>query len=386
MAESHSETHALEGNNRREFGIPARRRLAELRRIVVKIGTNILIRDGKPDTEYIADVVEMAAALRSDGREVLLVSSGAIVMGARALGLSSLPTTVEMRQACAAVGQPLLMQEYYQAFQARNVQSAQVLVTRDVFDERRSFLNLQNAVERLLALGITPVFNENDCVSTEEIGSAFGDNDTLSALVASKIDAELLVMLTDIDGFYSAAPGTDGADRISVVEKLTDEHFAAAGASVSGLGRGGMRTKLGAVTIAADAGCSVIIADGKEPAVMSRILDGEDIGTLFLPGERVKSRLRWIRNSRPHGTIFVDDGAVRALRNKKSLLPLGITAVEGTFDAESVVMVNDVAKLVTSFSAEELRVIAGRHSSEIASRVGSGRRDVVARPEDIVFL
>ncbi len=365
---------------------PIRARLAGLQRIVVKIGTNTLVRDGRLDTGYIADIAEQTAALRADRREMLLVSSGAIGMGARALGLEALPTTVEMRQACAAVGQPLLMHEYYHAFCSLNVQCAQVLVTRDVFDDRRSFLNLQTAVERLIVLGIVPILNENDSVSTEEIGSAFGDNDTLSALVASKIDAELLVMLTDIDGFYSAPPGSPGATLISVVEKLDDEHFAAAGTSISGLGRGGMRTKLGAVTIAADAGCSVVVANGREPGVLARILAGEDLGTLFQAGERLKSRLRWIRNSRAHGTIHVDAGAVVALRNKKSLLPLGITSVEGSFDAGAVVFLNDVAKLVTGFSAEELRDIAGRHSSEIAARVGGGRRDVVARPEDIVFL
>lgn len=362
-----------------------RRSVASARRIVLKVGTNLLMKGDRLDVAAVHRVAQEVCSLREAGKEVLLVTSGAIGMGRVELGLKSAPEDIRLRQACAAVGQPLLMREYYEGFRAAGVICAQVLVTRDVFDDRRSYLNLRNAVEHLVQLGVVPVFNENDSVSTEEIGSAFGDNDTLSALVASKIDAELLIMLTDIDAFYTAPPGTPGARAISVVERITDEHRASAGESTSGLGRGGMRTKLAAVSIAADAGCSVIIASGRLDGAVGRLTAGEEIGTLFLPREKLGARSRWIRNSRPQGTIRVDEGALAALRAHKSLLPTGIQAVEGTFAAGAVVWINGVAKAVSSFSADELRSIVGRHSSDIARVLGAGRRDVVARPEDIVF-
>jgi glutamate 5-kinase len=294
---------------------------------------------------------------------------------------------MNMRQACAAVGQPLLMQEYRKAFAAHSIETAQVLLTASVLNNRKTYLNLRNAVDTLLNVGAVAVFNENDCISLDEIGTAFGDNDTLSALVASKVDADLLIMLTDIDSLYDKDPRKyDDAKPLKAVFKITRQIVKNAGTSSSKHATGGMKTKIEAAKIAANAGCRIVLANGRVEDVVTKIMAGDDIGTVFMPKQRLSNRLRWILNSSPAGTIFIDEGAVQALANHKSLLPSGIVSIEGDFTAGSVVMLNDVAKAVTSFSSAELATLAGKHSSKIREILGSDRRDVVAIPEDIVFL
>ncbi|MCA1754748.1 MAG: glutamate 5-kinase [Spirochaeta sp.] len=364
------------------------RDFAAVRRVVVKIGTNVLrAADGGIDVPYICDIAEQVCALVENGKQVVVVSSGAIGMGAGELGIGGRIETVKLRQACAAIGQPILMNTYKEAFSRHDTSVAQVLITREVLDNRTSYLNLRNAIETLLSLGIVPVVNENDCVSTAEIGTTFGDNDRLSALVASKLDAEVLILLSDIDALYDSDPRvTSGAQPIRTVPHVTDDVLAAAGSTGSRFGRGGMQSKLAAALVAENAGCPMLLAHGREPRVLSRLLEGEEIGTVFLAKRRLGNRVRWILNSEPQGRVTIDDGALAAIRNKNSLLPTGIVRVEGVFPAGAVVSLNDCGKIVTSMNSYELAALAGKHSREIEKLLGAGRKEFIARPEDMVFF
>lgn len=369
------------------------RELGSTRRIVVKIGTNVLTGPNGIDRDYVEEIAGQVAGLIKEGRQVLMVSSGAIGMGARELGMSHKITNIATRQACAAIGQPILMNTYRAAFAAQGVTVAQVLLTREVLENRKSYVNARNAVESLISLGTVPIFNENDSISTEEIGTAFGDNDQLSAFVASKVDAELLIMLSDIDALYDGNPRKNrNAKPITTVNELSDQVVAYAGRAGSTHATGGMETKLKAVSIAARAGCRVIIANGRERDVLSRLLAGEELGTLFLSGEKLRNRTRWILNSIPRGKIVVDEGALRAIRNRNSLLPKGIVSVQGVFQAGSVVEVTldenaeGSAKIVTSLNSSDLKSVIGQHSEEAQSTLGPGKKEIVARPEDIVFI
>ena len=374
--------------------LTARAELTRTNRIVVKIGTATIARPKDAparlsgvDTEYIYRVAAQFTDLVRAGKQLILVTSGAIGMGARELGLTKRITEVRMRQACAAIGQPLLMDEYRRAFGVFGLTAAQLLVTRDAWDDRASYLNLRATVETLLEERAVPVFNENDCVSTAEIGNAFGDNDRLSAYVASKIDAELLIILSDVDSLYDADPRTNpDARRIPYVAELTDEHLAAAGGRGSEFSTGGMKTKLAAVAIARDAGCRVVIAHGREHHVITRIAAGEALGTLFDAAHALKNRVRWLKNSQPRGTITVDSGALAAIRANNSLLPRGVTAVGGDFGRDSVVLVNGVAKILTSLSSAEIAAAMGKRSEDIEAAHGKGLPHIIARPEDMAFL
>jgi len=363
------------------------RDFSSAKRIVIKIGTNTLAKDGGVDTAYVRRIAGQVVGLLRQGRQVVIVTSGAIGMGAGRLELSGKVNDTRMRQACAAVGQPLLMAEYRRAFGRYGITVGQVLVTAEVLDNRKTYLNLRNSIEKLLQLGVVPVVNENDCVSTDEIGTSFGDNDRLSALVASKIDADLLIMLSDIDALYDRDPRRYAdAKPVETVYEITEQLLRSAGGAGSRYATGGMRTKLEAARIASNAGCRMVLAYGRARNVIGRILAGRKIGTLFMPRRKLGNRARWILNSTPAGVITIDEGAMRAVRNHKSLLPSGIVSVSGSFEAGSVVMLNDRARAVTNFSSAELRQLAGRHSREIRKLLGPNRRDVVALPEDIVFV
>jgi len=386
------------------------RNFENVKKVVIKIGTSTLTKQGtiEIDTAYVRQIVRQINSLLATGRQVVIISSGAIGMGRGQLDrarkvhsvgkagegkagtrrlISNRVKDIKMRQACAAIGQPLLMAEYRKSFARFGVTIAQVLLTAEVLDNRKTYLNLRNSIETLLKLGTVPVLNENDSVSTDEIGSAFGDNDKLSALVASKIDADLLVMLSDIDSLYDKDPRKFADARaIPAVFEITPELMRNAGGRGSERGTGGMKTKLEAAKIASNAGCRMVLANGRAKNVIGRIIAGEEIGTAFYPKRRLSNRARWILNSRAAGTIFIDDGAMRAVKNHKSLLPSGIISVKGAFEADSVVMLNDAAKAVTNFSSNELKELAGKHSRQIKDIVGAGRRDVVAIPEDIVII
>lgn len=369
------------------------RDFSDVRRLVVKVGTNVLAREGRVDVDFVGRICDQLAQVREAGREVLVVTSGAIGMGAVELGVEHKLSSIQTRQACAAVGQPLLMEAYREAFRARGIQVAQVLVTREVFENRTSYVNLRSAVEALLEIGVVPIFNENDSVSTEEIGSAFGDNDRLSAFVASKVDAELLCLLTDIDALYDRDPRQDAqAKPLRHVVEITEEIVASAGSPGSRLATGGMRTKIEAAKIARRGGCRVVLAHGREESVIPRILAGEELGTLFDARPRLGNRLRWIMNAEPKGRICVDAGAFEAIHHRKSLLPKGIVGIEGNFEAGAVVELvcqgctEGSVKLVSALDSNDLRTVAGSHSSEVSARIGAGKKEIIARPEDIVFL
>ncbi len=363
------------------------RNFTNSKRIAIKIGTNTLSKDGGVDGAFIRSLASQVAGLVKSGREIVIVTSGAIGMGAAQLKISEAVTGTQMRQACAAVGQPLLMSEYKKAFGKFNLTCAQVLLTAEVLNNRQTYLNLKNAIETLLKLGVVPVLNENDCVATDEIGTAFGDNDKLSALVASKLDADVLLILSDIDALYDKDPRKfDDAKPVKVVFEITPQIQKSAGSKGSAFATGGMKTKIEAAKIAANAGCRIILADGKIKNVITKIIAGDDIGTVFMPKRKLDNRSRWLLNSAAAGTITIDDGALEAIKKKKSLLPKGIKAISGSFDAGDVVMINNAAKAVSNFSSEELKLIAGKHSSEIKNILGQGKKDVVATPENIVFV
>lgn len=377
----------LGGENMRNFD--------KSKRVVIKIGTNILSKDESIDSGYVGQMAGQVNSLLKMGKQVVIVTSGAIGMGAGQLKLSNKPSDVRMRQACAAIGQPMLMAEYRKAFEQFGVTVAQVLLTAEVLNNRKTYLNLQNSIETLLKLGVVPVLNENDSISTAEIGGApstslrtsFGDNDRLSALVASKIDADLLIILTDIDALYDKDPKKYAdAKPIDTVFEITDCIIKSAGSKGSKFSTGGMKTKIEAAKVASNAGCKIVLANGKTENVIERIIAGETIGTLFLPKRKLSNRERWILNSTPTGVINIDDGAIRAVKNKKSLLPSGIKSIEGTFEAGDCIWLNNKAKAVTNFSSAELETLAGKHSTEIRKLLGPKRRDVVAIPEDIVFV
>ncbi len=363
------------------------RDFSQAKRIVIKIGTNTLSKAGGIDTAYVQKVARQVSSLIKGGREVVIVTSGAIGMGAGQLAAEPRLQDMKVRQACAAIGQPLLMAEYRKAFLRYGVNTAQVLLTAEVLNNRKTYLNLRNSIETLLKLSVIPVLNENDSVSTDEIGSTFGDNDKLSALVASKIDADLLIMLSDIDALYDKDPRRfKDAKPIDAVYEITDDIVRSAGKKGSRLATGGMKTKLEAAKIASNAGCRIVLANGRLTNVITRIIEGSQIGTVFMPKRKLSNRSRWILNSTATGTIVIDDGAFRAVEKRKSLLPSGIVAVKGNFEAGDVVMLNDRAKAVTSLSSSQLKSLIGKHSTEIRKLLGPGHRDVVAIPEDIVLI
>ncbi|OHB59209.1 MAG: glutamate 5-kinase [Planctomycetes bacterium RBG_13_46_10] len=363
------------------------RDFSKAKRIVIKIGTNTLTKNGSVDSAYVRQMAGQVDSLLKAGKQVVIITSGAIGMGAGQLSLGTRPGEVRMRQACAAIGQPMLMAEYRKAFEQSGVTVAQVLLTAEVLNNRKTYLNLKNSIETLLKLGVVPVLNENDSVSTDEIGTAFGDNDKLSALVASKLDADLLIMLSDIDALYDKNPRQfPDAKAIPTVFEITAELVRNAGGKGSRFGTGGMKTKLEAARIASNAGCRMVLANGREKDIINRIIAGEEIGTIFMPKRKLSNRARWILNSAAAGVINIDDGAMQAVKNHKSLLPSGVTSVEGTFEAGDVVMLNDKAKAVTNLSSTQIKQLAGKHSTEIRKALGPGHRDVVAIPEDIVFI
>ena len=346
-----------------------------------------MTKDSGVNTAYVSKIAKQVSELLAAGKQVVIISSGAIGMGAGQLKLTTRPKEMEMRQACAAIGQPLLMAEYRKAFLRYEIIVAQVLLTAEVLSNRKTYLNLRNSIETLINLGVVPILNENDSVSTAEIGTAFGDNDKLSALVASKIDADLLIMLTDIDALYDKNPHQHSdAKPIHTVFEITEEIIKSAGDKGSLHSTGGMKTKLEAAKIASNAGCRIVLANGQEKDVISKIVKGEEIGTIFMPKRKLSNRKRWILNSKATGTILVDEGAMAAIRKKKSLLPSGVTSVKGTFATGDVVMINNNAKAVASISSVQLKELAGKHSREIKKLLGPDHRDVVAIPEDIVII
>ncbi len=366
--------------------------LKSVRRIVIKIGSGVLAGQASGlDDAVMAGLAGEVARLRHDGREVVIVSSGAIAAGRRKLGLEERPRTIPQKQATAAVGQSRLMHAYENAFDPHGFTVAQLLLTRDDLANRHRFLNARATIHTLLGYGVIPIINENDTVAVDEI--KFGDNDNLSALVTNLADAQLLMILTDIDGFYDADPRSKPDARlIHLVRKITKEVEHAAGGTGSNLGTGGMATKVAAAKRAGQYGVPTFMLNGKRPELIARALAGEEVGTLFLPsGKSLTSRKHWIAHTlRPAGRIIVDDGARGALADHgRSLLPSGIIRVEGSFHRGACVRVCGADELefcrgIVDYSSAEIQIILGHRSSEIEEILGYRYTDEIIHRDNLV--
>jgi glutamate 5-kinase len=349
------------------------------RRVVLKLGTAVLSRGGRLAHARLYGFAESVAAMRAQGRDTLIVSSGAVGLGAERLGLGPGPLPLGVRQACAAIGQVRLMSLWSEALERLGFTAAQLLLTQDDFAVRTRYLNLRRTIARLLAGGIIPVINENDTVSTAELRSIperaeaqinFGDNDKLSALVAAKVGADLLVLLTDVDGVYTTDPATPGAALLSLIPWVSEELETRAGGPR--LGVGGMRTKVLAARIAARSGCASLIANGTRPGILDRILAGERVGTLVLPSRELSDRRRWIAfATNVRAAVTVNAGASRALlAGKASLLPVGVLAIHGRFDRGDVVSVIDesgreIARGIVNYASDEAARVLGLQSDRV---------------------
>jgi glutamate 5-kinase len=365
--------------------------LASARRLIVKIGSALLVDEASGNIRrgWLDALADDVARCRARGQEVLLVSSGAIAVGRRHLGLTGRNLKLEEKQAAAATGQIRLAHAYQEALARHGITVAQILLTPDDTEERRRHLNARATLTQLLALGAVPVINENDTVATAEI--RFGDNDRLAARVAQMVSADTLVLLSDIDGLYTADPRKDEAARlIPVVRELTPEIESMAGTAPAGYSSGGMITKLAAARIAMGAGCRMVIAKGKTLSPLAAIEDGAP-ATWFIPaGEPRTARKRWIAGAlNPMGALVVDDGAAAALKRGKSLLPAGVVAVEGEFERGDAVVVRtrggaEAARGLSAYSSEDARRLAGHKSSEIEGLLGYRGRDEIIHRDDMV--
>ncbi|KGM10399.1 gamma-glutamyl kinase [Cellulomonas bogoriensis 69B4 = DSM 16987] len=364
--------------------------LADARRVVVKVGSSSLTgTDGRLDTGALGRLVDVLADRVRSGHQVVLVTSGAIAAGIGPLGLARRPRDLATAQAAASVGQGLLLARYTDAFARHGLQVGQVLLTAEDTIRRGHYRNAQRALERLLDLGVVPVVNENDTVATDEI--RFGDNDRLAALVSHLVRADALVLLTDVDGLHDGPPSRPGSRRISTVDGPQDLEGVVVTARGSAVGTGGMVTKLASVAIATGTGIPVVLTAAPQ---VRAALAGREVGTWFsATGRRMSRRRLWLAHAaRSHGRVVLDDGAVRAVVERRtSLLPAGITAVEGEFDAGDVVELSDaqgrvVARGLVSYGSQELPDLMGSTTTELVERLGAGYDREVVHADDLVVV
>lgn len=365
------------------------RDIRAMRRIVVKVGTSSITHDnGQIHVRKLDCLIRQLADLANAGKEVVLVSSGAVAAGMKPLGFSSRPTQLADKQAAASVGQGVLMHMYEKLFREYGLSVGQVLLTKGDYLHPRHYLHARNTLVRLLELGAVPVVNENDAVSTEEI--KIGDNDTLSAMVASIVDAEILILLSDVDGLYSANPATNKeAVLCPLVEKLTESVWQSAQGSGTARGTGGMHTKLMAADIAMNSGVDVVIANAAAPNVLLRMFDGESVGTRFVAHDVHPQmwKRRLLFGAKMCGKITVDAGCRDAvMRQGASILPAGVLAVEGDFSQGDGIAVYDgrreIARGMAGFDSDELRRVMGRKSQEFAAVLGYTPSETVAVHRD----
>jgi len=379
----------------------------ESKRIIVKLGTAILMGDdGGIALDRFHSYVESIADQIKAGRELLLVTSGAVGLGMQKLKLKQRPKLLPQKQVCAAIGQGHLMSLYSDAFDQLGILTAQLLLTAEDFSNRKRYLSLRSTIHELLCMGVLPIINENDPVSTSELeldktkahrSVNFGDNDKLSALVASKIEANLLIILTDVDGLYSADPQIDANAKFiaevndvdASLEELSDSKVA----DSAKLGRGGIQTKLAAAKVATQSGCATIIAGGKIPSILPRLFNGEQLGTLFLPKHGLSSKQRWIAFATTvKAALVVNDGAHEALTKRKaSLLPAGVVEVKDIFDRGDVVSIlnttgHEFARGIVNYSSTEARQITGMHSQVINEKIEDRNYDALVTRDNIAFL
>lgn len=373
--------------------IDCRSKLASAHRIVVKVGSSSLTYNtGKPNLTRLEALVRQLSDLHNRGLEVILVSSGAVGLGLSRLGFTRRPRNIPEKQAAAAVGQGLLMHLYEKLFAEYGITVGQVLLTREDFTHRSRFLNARHTLYTMLSLAIIPVINENDTVAVEEI--KLGDNDTLAAMVASAIDADLLIILSDIDGLYTAHPQSDPDARlIDEVTEITPELERLAGGAGSRFGTGGMITKLSAARLAMHSGMPMVLAAAAGENILRRIVAGEKVGTVFWPCSRLENKKRWIAyGSAVQGALHVDAGAAEAItRRGKSLLPSGITAVQGEFELGNTVSIIDpagkeLARGIVNYSSQEVRLIMGHKTSDIERILGHKDYDEVVHRNNLALL
>jgi len=365
-----------------------------VKRIVVKVGTNLLRGpDEGLNLYFMESLAKQIAEIQRSGIDVILVSSGAVGAGTYRLGMSQPPVETQLRQALAAVGQSRLMHHYEAIFGRFGVKTAQVLLTRDNLDERNRYLNVRNTFETLLRWRVVPIVNENDTVAVEEL--KFGDNDQLSALIAGKIDADVLVILTDVQGIFDRPPSQPGAQRIDFLQFEAQTRIDIGEGSAGPFGLGGMRSKVEAARLATLAGILTFIGPGREEDVLRRVLQGDQIGTWCEPApRRISARKRWLALGKVMGKggIVVDAGAESALRSGgRSLLPSGVSRVEGSFATGELVRVSgpssrSIAVGLTRYSSDELSLILGKKSTEIPAFLGERQSYEVIHRDDMVVV
>ena len=373
-------------------GLMRRALLSHVKRVVVKIGSGVISNAAGLENDRIDALAADICHLLDRGLEVVVVSSGAVAAGKGELGISGRPQTIPQKQAAAAIGQTKIIRGYRETFQSHNYNVAQVLLTRDDLSNRRRYLNARNTVMTLLEYGVTPIVNENDTVVVEEI--RFGDNDNLSALVTNLVEADLLVILSDVDGLFNQDPNEHpDAELIPVIERITPSVEALGGDSRSSLGTGGMSTKLKAAKKAALSGVGTLIVNGRSKHVLARVFDGEDLGTYVLPAQsKLTAKKHWIAFSKkPRGKLLIDEGGQTALlKGGKSLLPSGVCGVEGGFERGDAVRLcdrdgNEFARGVISYSLTEVLQIMGKQCHEIETILGYKYRDEIVGRDDLVL-
>jgi len=367
--------------------------LAPYRRITIKIGSALLVdgATGRPRAAWLEGVAEDLAALKSAGCEIVIVSSGAIALGRRILRLDAVSLSLEESQAAASAGQIALSEAWSQAFAKFGITTGQILITPNITEERRYYLNARTTISTLLSLGAVPIINENDSVATAEI--RYGDNDRLSARVATMIEADLLVLLSDVDGLYTAPPARDpDAEHIAQVAAITPQIEAMAGGAASHLSRGGMMTKIEAGKIATLAGTAMIIARGTEDHPIRALMQGAR-HTLFQPAHsRAQARKRWIMGSLAvSGSLTLDDGAVKALLTGKSLLPVGVTDVSGQFQRGDAVAILDpqgreIARGLVGLDSEDARQVMGKQGPVVQEMLGLDTRAELVHRDNLVVI
>ncbi|MCP4037125.1 MAG: glutamate 5-kinase [bacterium] len=370
-----------------------RKALGRAKRIVIKVGSSTLTRNGAVRGRKFGDLARQISALMDDGREVVLVSSGAIAIGAAKLEWDSPGHSIPQMQAAAAVGQIGLVEVYQKRFADHGRKVGQVLLTRTGLEDRKRYLNARHTLHELLAIGVVPVVNENDTIATEEI--RFGDNDNLSANIVGLVAADALLILSDVDGLYAEPPSESGPqpELFDVIEKITPEVEHAAQGSGSAFGRGGMITKLEAAKTAAHSGAATVLCNGSTSDVITRVLDGEQLGTVFMPAARMTRRKHWLAfTTRVQGKLVLDQGASRAIEKRgRSLLPAGVVSLSGTFHrGDSVACIDpagrEIARGLCAYGADEVERIKGLPTKEIERVLGYSNGDELIHRDDLVIL
>ena len=367
--------------------------LAPYRRLTIKIGSALLVdaKTGKLRSSWLANLAEDIAALKTAGAEIVIVSSGAIALGRRLLNLDAIALPLEQSQAAASAGQIALSQAWAEALGRHGIVTGQILITPNITEERRYYLNARTTIATLLGLGAVPIINENDSVATAEI--RYGDNDRLSARVATMIEADCLVLLSDIDGLYTAPPARDPmAMHLKEVASITPAIEAMAGGAASHLSRGGMTTKIEAGKIATQAGTAMIIAKGTEPHPLKALTSGARHTLFHAVQSRAQARKRWIMGTLVvAGTLQVDAGAARALLTGKSLLPIGVTKIKGEFDRGDAIAItgpdgNEIARGLAGLDSEEARLVMGKRGPTVVELLGTGNRSELVHRDNMVLV